>query len=76
MTTLKELGQCSQYNDWLQAECLRGWGLSPGRDKIFLLSMFSRPVQGHPASYSMSTGDSFPGGEADHKSRTSAVKNT
>jgi hypothetical protein len=39
-----EPGYLSRYSDWLQAERQRGRSSSPGRGKIFLLSMSSRPV--------------------------------
>jgi hypothetical protein len=39
-------GSCSRYSDWLLAVRPRDSSSSPGKGKIFLLSMFSRPVLG------------------------------
>jgi hypothetical protein len=51
-------------------------GRVPVGARIFFLHV-SMGSRAHPASYPMSTGDSFPGGKADHSLPTSAeVKKT
>jgi hypothetical protein len=69
-------------SNWLQAGCLRGWSSSPGRGKIFLLSMSSRPVlrlTQPPVQWVLgvlSPGVKQPGHEADLSPSTSAeIKN-
>jgi hypothetical protein len=46
----QELGQCSRYDDWLQAGQPRDWSSSPGRVKNFFFFTLSRPamVPTHP----------------------------
>jgi hypothetical protein len=56
----RELGQCSQYRDWLQAGQLRGQSSSPVRVKNFVVHVVQTSSGVHPASYPMGIGGSFP----------------
>jgi hypothetical protein len=65
-------GKCSRHSDWLRTGRSRGRSLSPGRDKLFLLSTSSRPVLGLnqlPIQWvpgALSPGVKRPGRESDH----------
>jgi hypothetical protein len=78
----QELGQRSQYCEWLQAGRLRGQISSPSRSNIFLLSISSTlvlgtiqpPIQWVPGA--LLPGVKQPACKADHSSSTCAkVKN-
>jgi hypothetical protein len=55
------LGQLSHYSDG--ATCWMVWGLMSGRGKQYRSSSKHSGSETHPASYSLGTGCSFPGGK-------------
>jgi hypothetical protein len=71
---IKESGELSRYSDRLGAG-RPGFDSRLGEDFSFLHSVQTGSGV-HPAPYRMGTGDSFPGGKADHSPPSSAeVKN-